>query len=224
MPGPFATYPDTFTSWLRAANQDAWDAMVGHRFCRDMASDIPQDVLVRYLRYEHAFVRAAITIFAHALTKAPAADQTRLVAVLHALATEQEDYFRDTFAALGLGADLLPEDALPPGARGLRDGVLGIATQHGYAEILSSILAAEWMYWTWCSEAKSHGKPKQTLAAAWIDLHVEPDFSDQVAWLRNRVDALGPKLPPERQVLCAKLFARVLKLEIAFHDAPYRPL
>jgi thiaminase/transcriptional activator TenA len=223
MPEPFATFSGSFSAWMRAANRPGWDAMVGHRFTRDMAGRMPHDVFVRYLRYEHAFVRAAITIFAHALTRAPsAADQTRLVTVLHALATEQEDYFQKTFATLGLDADLVRDEALPPGARGLRDGVVEIAARGSFEEILSAILAAEWMYWTWCAQAHAHGAQDRTsLPAAWIDLHVAAEFADQVAWLRARIDALGPLLAPDRQARCAELFGRVLDLEIAFHDAPY---
>ena len=83
-----------FSDWLRAENQAPWDAMVGHRFCLDMATDrLPEPAFVRYLRYEHGFIRAAIGIFAYALAKAPtAADQDHLIRVLGALAGEQEDY------------------------------------------------------------------------------------------------------------------------------------
>ena len=43
----------------------------------------------------------------------------------------------------------------------------------------------------------------------------------QVAWLKDRLETLGPRLDPHRQRRCADHFARMLRLEIAFHDAPY---
>jgi thiaminase/transcriptional activator TenA len=87
-----------FSEWLRAGNLDAWDRMIHHRFCRDMAEDrVAEPVFVRYLRYEHAFVRAAIGIFAYALVKAPTpADQDHLLDVLIALAGEQQAYFQSS--------------------------------------------------------------------------------------------------------------------------------
>jgi thiaminase/transcriptional activator TenA len=211
-----------FCDWLRAVNRPAWDAMVGHRFCREMATDrLPETAFVRYLRYEHAFVRAAMGIFAYALAKAPtAADQDHLIGVLVGLAREQEGYFRRAFAGLGLDPEPLEPEVLPEAAQGLRDGVLALAASGGFAEILAAMLAAEWMYLTWCEEADAKS-PHRAGPADWIRLHVEPGFRDQVDWLKRRLDQLGPSLPAEQQVRCADNFGRVLALEIAFHDAPY---
>jgi thiaminase (transcriptional activator TenA) len=215
--------PDAgFSDWLRAKNKATWDAMVTHRFCRDLASDrLPEAAFVRYLRYEHAFVRAAIGIFAHALAKAPtAADQDHLIGVLAGLAGEQEAYFRRAFARLGFDPAPLAPDALPEAARGLRAGTLAIAADGSFAESLAAMLAAEWMYLTWCEEAYAR-EPRREAPAEWIRLHVEPAFRAQVDWLRRRLDELGPTLPVGEQARCADAFGRVLALEIAFHDAPY---
>ncbi len=215
----------SFTEWLRERNRAAWDAMVGHRFCRDLAADaLPECALVRYLRFEHAFVRAAVRIFAYALAKADdPADQDRLVAVLQGLAGEQDAYFRKTFQALGRDARVLGEDELPAAARGLRGGVLTIAAAEGFAEIPSAMCAAEWMYLTWCEAAEAR-RPRREAEAEWVALHTAPPFRDQVAWLRRRLDELGPTLPPARRERCVSVFGRVLELEIAFHDAPYADL
>jgi thiaminase/transcriptional activator TenA len=211
-----------FSEWLRAANRGPWADMIGHRFCRDMATDrLPDAVFIRYLRYEHAFVRGAVGIFAHALAKAQtAADQDHLIGVLVGLAGEQEAYFRRTLAALGVDAEPLDPVTLPEAARGLRDAVVTIAASDDFAEILAAMLAAEWMYLTWCEEAHASG-PQQPGPLDWIELHLEAGFRAQVAWLRRRLDELGPDLPPERQGRCADHFGRVLLLEIAFHEAPY---
>jgi thiaminase/transcriptional activator TenA len=215
--------PDAgFCEWLRAKNKAAWDVMVTHRFCRDLASDrLPEAAFVRYLRYEHAFVRAAIGIFAYALAKAPtAADQDHLIGVLAGLAGEQEDYFRRAFAGLGLDPAPLAPDALPEAVRGLREGALTVAAGGSFAEILAAMLAAEWMYLTWCEQAHARG-PRREAPADWIRLHVEPAFRSQVDWLKRRLDELGPILFTGEQARCADHFGCVLALEIAFHDAPY---
>ena len=211
-----------FCDWLRAENLAVWEAMVSHRFCRDMATDrLPEAAFLRYLRYEHAFVRAAIGIFAFALAKAPtAADQDHLIGVLVGLSGEQESYFRRTFARLSLDPQPLAREALPEAARGLRDGALALAASGGFAEVLAAMLAAEWVYLTWCEQARARG-PRREAPADWIRLHVEPAFRGQVEWLRRRLDELGPTLPGARQARCAESFGRVLALEIAFHDAPY---
>ena len=76
-----AIRPDAgFCDWLRRSSGPLWAAMVGHRFTQDMAGDrLPPEAFLRYLRYEHAFVRTAILIFAQALIKAPAEKRKALV-------------------------------------------------------------------------------------------------------------------------------------------------
>lgn len=212
----------SFSQWLMEGNIDLWQRMVGHRFCRDIAEDrLPDAAFVRYLRYEHAFVRAAISTFAYALAKAPtSADQDHLLDVLKGLAGEQQSYFQRTFTGLGLDTEVLSEIVLPPAARGLRDGVLAIAAAGTFVEILAAMLAAEWMYLTWCEEANSR-RPRRRAPADWIRLHVEPGFRGQVEWLHRRLTDLGSGLPVPMHQRCRAHFGRVLELEIAFHDAPY---
>lgn len=211
-----------FTDWLKAGNLDLWKRMVGHRFCRDMAEDrLPEAAFIRYLRYEHAFVRTAIAVFAYALTKAPTpADQDHLLDVLNALAGDHQIYFERTFSTLELDAEVLPVDAIPQTARKLRESVLAVAASGSFEEILSTMLAAEWMYLTWCEEA--HGRqPRQRAPADWIGLHLGPGFRAQVAWLKSRLNVLGPRLDPSGQERCRRHFGRILESEIDFHDAPY---
>ena len=212
----------SYCEWLRASSGPLWGAMVGHRFTRDMGADrLPPEAFLRYLRYEHAFVRTAVVVFGHALVKAPtAADRARLVGVLAGLVGEQEAYFGDRFAALGLPAEPLPDAELPDAVLALAEGALAIAAHGTFEEILSAMLAAEWMYLDWCTAAHA-AKPRAPGPAEWIALHVAAGFAGQVEWLKERLKALGPALDPNRQRRCAGHFARMLRLEIAFHDAPY---
>jgi thiaminase/transcriptional activator TenA len=219
-----ADHPEAgFCEWLRQESGLLWDAMVGHRFVRDMAADrLPPEAFLRYLRYEHSFVRTAVTVFAHALIAAPTAEDRRhVVGILDGLVGEQEAYFARQLAALGLPPEPLPSAELPDAALALSEGALAIAAHGGFEEILSAMLAAEWMYLTWCTAAHAT-RPRRPGPADWIALHVAPGFADGVAWTRARVEALGPPLDPLRQGRCAANFARMLRLEIAFHDAPYQ--
>ncbi len=73
-----------FADWLRARHRRRWDAMIDHRFTRSLsANQMPAAVFGRYLRYEHNFVRTAISIFSFALARAPSfGDQVHLIDVL----------------------------------------------------------------------------------------------------------------------------------------------
>ncbi len=210
-----------FADWLRAANQDRWNQMTGHRFVNDITSDrMPVATLLRYLQFEHAFVRTAVTIFGQSLVKAPSfQDQVHLIGVLHGLASGQDEFFARAFQTLGPTDDQTSRDLWPVGAHSLSRDSQMIAESGTYEDILSMMLAAEWMYFTWCKAA--HGKVAEPIPAEWIALHIEPAFEAQVAWLRTTIDRLGPLLPLDAQTNCAHVFGRMLDLEIEFHHAPY---
>jgi thiaminase (transcriptional activator TenA) len=209
----------TLSERLRDANRDAWDAMQTHRFVHDIeAHALPRDVFRRYLIYENGFVETAILIFGHALLKAPDYAARRfLCGVLHGLGGAQLGYFDRAFASLGVA----PHADAPPAAVVAFDrGMLRIAESGGYLDILTIMLAAEWMYATWCGRA--HLRPiGDKLVAKWVRLHAEPDFTAQADWLRAQLDAAGPNVDAATFQHLADLFGQALRLEIDFHSAPY---
>ncbi len=204
---------------LLSANQDVWDAMQAHRFVRDVeAGRLPEEAFARYLGFEHRFVETAILIFGHALLKAPEPVQRhRLIGVLHALSTEQLPAFDRFFGALGIapaGADA----ALPTAVREFDRGMLRMAEEGAYADVIAIMLAAEWMYATWCGRAKARDAPVASPELRrWVTLHTEPGFLGQVAWLRAEIDAC----PDSDFARLSSQFGRALELEIAFHEAAY---
>ena len=204
---------------IRAANIVAWDAMQSHRFVTDIEHDrLPPDVFRRYLVFEHGFVETALQILGHAMVKAPAfAQRRRLVVMLHALSEGQLVWFDECFETLGIA----PADAMPPAAvQALGDGMLGVAAEGGYADIIAVMLAAEWMYETWCIRV-ARGRIGDPILAAWIDLHVSPDFRGAVAWLHGEIEREAASLDQPGRDRLAALFGHALRLEIAFHEAAY---
>ena len=196
--------------------------MVNHRFTQDMATDsLPADVLRRYLIYEQSFVETAVTIFGYALVKAPTiADQSKLVETLRGLTTDQQRYFDRVFEQLDVSTSQRASTETPASVFAFRDGMLSLAAHGTYEEIIAGMTAAEWMYLTW-SRAAHHRRPSHPICGEWIALHVAQPFADQVAWLRDQLDRLGPALPAFRERQVANAFHRTLVLEIGFHDAPY---
>ncbi len=211
-----------FSDWLRERAEPDWTNMVSHRFTQDMATDsLPPKVLQRYLIYEHGFVQTAVTIFGYALVKAPTiAEQSKLVETLRGLTTDQLEYFERVFEQLGVSAAQRASTETPASVFAFRDGMLSLAAHGTYEEIIAGMAAAEWMYLTW-SQAAHRQHPSDPVCAEWIALHVAQPFADQVSWLREQLDRLGPLLPAFRQQQVATAFHRALILEIGFHDAPY---
>jgi len=206
---------------LRAANQGVWDEMQAHSFVRDIEADLlPRAVFRRYVVYERAFVETAILIFAQALLKAPDLTARRwLCGVLGGLGGEQLSYFDRVFAALNVSPHGTGE-ALPAAVTAFDHGLLQVAETGSYLDILTIMLAAEWMYATWCGRA--HQAPiSDPEIADWVRLHAKPEFLAQADWLMAQLDTAAPHVDETRFKRLSGLFGHALRLEIDFHTAPY---
>lgn len=201
-------------------NREVLDRMVGHRFVRDIKADrLPKAVFERYLVYEASFVDTAIDIFALATAKAGTISQKRrLISVLDALANEQVAYFERTFEALGIESGRFDLDV--PGVRAFRHGMLEIARDGTFLEIVAAMFAAEWMYWTWCSAAAACPISDPFLKQ-WVDLHADEGFAAQALWLRQQLDEAGEGLSAAERARLSAVFDRAQRLEIDFHEAAY---
>ena len=172
-------------------NRDVWDAMQNHRFVRDIEEDqLRADVFRRYLVYERIFVETAMLIFGYAMVSASRLDQRIwLIGVLHALAGEQIQYFDRSFQALQILPDAT-RAALPASVNSFCSGMLGFARDGGYAEAIAAMLAAEWMYATWCSRAAKRliGRPRTQVTLGRLARR-QRHFVCARAWSRGEIDA-----------------------------------
>lgn len=213
---------DRFSEWLRGRSTDAWESMLDHRFVRECTEGSVDDrVYEMYLKQEYAFVETSATALGYTVGKAPTMEQMRhLAGALDGLVTDQRAYFAETFDALGVEGWEDPDPL--PATRHFRDLVLRSATGGGYAESLAPMLAAEWLYATWCERAAAEGSfDPETPVGRWIRLHDDEEFRSHARWLRDELDRLGPQLPRRRQRDIAYIFRRTLEHEIRFHEAPY---
>jgi thiaminase/transcriptional activator TenA len=210
----------SLSSQFLSDNRGVWDAMQAHRFVAEIEQNVlPLEAFKAYLVYECDFVETAMLIFGHMLVKAPGLAERRwLAGVLRALAVDQIGYFERAFAAL----TITPEDRRrisPPAVAAFRDRMLAIARDGGYLDGVAVMLAAEWMYATWCARAAKAPIANPEIRR-WIDLHADPAFLAQSDWLRSQIDQAAGLAETEAQRL-SELFGRALALEIAFHDAPF---
>ena len=201
---------------MRERAGDEWASAVGHRLFREIIADSIDDRHVaRYLRIEFAFIDTAAVALGAAVHLAPdIADRAVLAAGLHDLLTSQVAFFEDA-----LGEDrstIVPASAMPLHAlfREVADG-------HSYAQLLSAMLAAEWLYSTWCASTIEHPSSRPTIRA-WTELHTSRAFTQHASWLRYRLDALSADLTLTERDHVAEVFRRALAAEISFHDAVYQ--
>jgi thiaminase/transcriptional activator TenA len=211
---------ESLSEQMLRENAQCFEEMVNHRFVQDINENrLSKAVFDRYLVYEGAFVDTAISIFAYAAAKAETIAQKRwLISVLDALANQQVRYFEKTFAA----RDLDPHsfDMSQPNIAAFQNGMLDLARDGGFLDIVAAMFAAEWVYWTWSAKAASCeiGDP---LLKEWVDLHAHGDFAAQARWLKRHLDEAGEEIDAGERSRLSGIFGQVQRLEIAFHNAPY---
>ena len=212
----------SFSGRMRDHADRTWNPILGHRFFREVATDAIDDrVFARYLRIEYGFVDTAARALGYAVAKAPSfRERRRLGLGFYGLVTDQEHVFVDAFDRMGAPDNertgLAPQGLALP----LHALFLKVAETEGYEEILACILAAEWMYLTWCSTANQSPSSRGYIRD-WIGLHAGGPFAEHVAWVRSEIDSRGPALTEARQKRLSALFEEALEAEITFHDAAY---
>src|SRR5277367_7195681 len=94
----------SFSERMRARADRTWNAILGHRFFREVATDTIDDrVFARYLRVEYGFVDTAARALGYAVAKAPSFQERRRLGLgLYGLATDQEKVFIDAFERMGM--------------------------------------------------------------------------------------------------------------------------
>jgi thiaminase/transcriptional activator TenA len=216
------TTDGAFSEWLKASAKATWRRALGHRFFREVATDrIADEIFARYLRIEYRFVDCASVVLGHAVAKAPGfAERRRLAVGLYGLVMDQHDYFVGALGQFAVGLDKRAVPIQRGSWAGLHDLFMSTAETKGYEEILSCILAAEWMYLTWCTAARRTPSARDAIRD-WVALHAGGAFAEHIRWLRGELDNRGPGLLPARQTDVRNLFERTLTAEIFFHDAAY---
>lgn len=209
-----------FTDQLLAEHQDVWQGMQQHRFVLDIERDqLPDSVFNRYLVFEGNFVATAIAIFALGVSKAPGIRQQRwLIGVLNALVDTQIAWFEAVLADRAINPDDYPDDL--PGVNRFRDGMLRVAQQSSYAEIITLMFGAEWMYFHWCKRVSAQTQQDKDVRR-WVEMHAEDEFHQQALWLKAELDRCALALSAEEKQGLSDLYGTVLQWEIDFHTAAY---
>ncbi|WAT10253.1 TenA family protein [Rouxiella badensis] len=210
----------SFTERLLAENQELWQGMQQHRFVTDIEQGaLTARVFNQYLVFEGDFVATAIKIFSYAVIKAPEICQQRwLIGVLDALANEQMAYFECVMTKRNISLDGYRRSS--PEVYRFSQGMLRAAETGSYAEILTLMFAAEWMYYHWCARV-SQNEIESPDVKDWVAMHAEETFISQANWLKIELDCCAENMPEREKIQLSELYAQVLQWEIDFHSAAY---
>jgi len=203
---------------LLSAQAKALDRALAMRFVREVhAGTISDQAYANYLYLEAGFVVTAARLHGFAAWDAPSWPAVRRNGVaLHALVTEQAEYFRAARAGWPVPAKL--GAAASRRAHRLSKFALDAARAGGYPAIMTVLFAAETLYLTWCTRANQAGSVPPGPVRDWLALHAAEPFRAGVAALAEQVDLIPPTVADPT---LAEWFGGMLEAEIAFHDAVF---
>lgn len=206
---------------LRARHEDAWRRATTHRFVRELGQGTLDDRVLRgYLVQDYAFVGTLASLVGLAIARAPTMAGKRLFAGFAAILTSDENtYFQRCFDTLSVAPEDRADPALWPESQRFL-ALLREAGEGGYADILSVLLPAEWIYLDWAT-ALADRLPPRFEHAEWIALHANPGFRDFVAGVAREFDDAVALLDAIQRRRVADRFEAMVLLEAAFFDAAY---
>lgn len=213
----------SFTDTLRAEAAADWTRSTRHRFVETLGDGTLDDaVLARYLAQDYQFVGTLAALLGYGIAKAPTmAAKHRLAAFATLLTSEENTYFTRAFDALGVPTAERTAPSLWPESEAFLALLRDAGERGGYADVLSVLLPAEWIYLDW-GEAQAPKAPARFEHREWIRLHAVPAFRTFVMGLKADLDALAPGLGPDARARVADRFRRMVRLEGDFFDAAYR--
>ena len=227
VPNVYTQYAETaddpsFSKWLRAQAEPTWSEMQDHRFVHEMTTDDIDDVILRdFMLQEYSFVDKMAALVGTAISKAPSmAERQHLTETIEGLTKTRPPYFRKLFEEFDIPEEEWSDPELYPLTEQFHDLLYRAGSDGEFVETLVPMLAAEWLYATWTTEAAERADT-DTHTGEWIHVHLSDEYQGHVTWLQDQLDTYGPTLPAYRERRIANIFRRTIEMEIAFHNAPY---
>ena len=213
---------EKFSEYLKNYSGELWLEATNHKFTNELMNDtLKNDIFKKYIVQDYIFIESLVTLIGKAILLAPNMhSKVKWAAFIYAITSDENNYFIRSFDALNITKEEREETKLLPSINDFANLMLQISNSGSYAQILSIILAAEWIYYTWASRAKEP-YPDRFYLSEWIILHNNIAFHKTVAWIKGELDTLALELSYIEQEEIAKLFLNLVRLEIAFFDACY---
>jgi thiaminase/transcriptional activator TenA len=214
---------EKFSEYLKNCNGKLWNEATNHKFTSELKNDKLEDhIFKKYIIQDYIFIETLVTLIGKAVYISPNMNsKIKWANFLYAITSDENNYFQRSFDALDVSKEERTNTKLFLSISDFSKLMHEVANTGTYEEILAVILAAEWVYYTWASNAKKP-YPKRFYLSEWITLHNNSSFKDTVAWIKKELDITSQKLTISEQNKVANLFIKIVRLEVSFFDACYK--
>ena len=214
---------EKFSEYLRNSSGKLWNEATNHKFTNELKNDKLEDhIFKKYIIQDYIFIETLVTLIGKAVYLSPNMNsKIKWANFLYAITSDENNYFQRSFDALDVSKEERTNTKLFLTISDFSKLMLEVANTGTYEEILAVILAAEWVYYTWASNAKKP-YPKRFYLSEWITLHNNSSFKATLDWIKKELDITSQKLTISEQHKVANLFIKIVRLEVSFFDDCYK--
>ena len=214
---------EKFSEYLRNSSGKLWNEATNHKFTNELKNDkLEKHIFKKYIIQDYIFIETLVTLIGKAVYLSPNMNsKIKWANFLYAITSDENNYFQRSFDALDISKEERTNTKLFLTISDFSKLMLEVANTGTYEEILAVILAAEWVYYTWASNAKKP-YPKRFYLSEWITLHNNSSFKATLDWIKKELDITSQKLTISEQHKVANLFIKIVRLEVSFFDDCYK--
>ena len=214
---------EKFSEYLRNSSGKLWNEATNHKFTNELKNDKLEDhIFKKYIIQDYIFIETLVTLIGKAVYLSPNMNsKIKWANFVYAITSDEDNDFQRSFDALDISKEERTNTKLFLTISDFSKLMHEVANTGTYEEILAVILAAEWVYYTWASNAKKP-YPKRFYLSEWITLHNNSSFKATLDWIKKELDITSQKLTISEQHKVANLFIKIVRLEVSFFDACYK--
>lgn len=209
-----------FSSALRAAADDVWEAQHEHPFVRGVgAGTLPIDRFEHYVRQDYLFLVEYARMLALGAARAPdLATMRRFADLAQAILGEEMELHRALARELEIGEAQLEAELPAPTTQAYTDFLVRTAALGDLGELAAALLPCMWGYAEIGQRLAAAEPPSDERYARWIATYASAEFAELAEWCRGLVDRLGDAAGEEGRARMKRAFLTCSRYELAFWE------
>ena len=212
--------PESFTTRLRAAAAEVWEAQHEHPFIRgigDGSLDIAR--FRHWVRQDYRFLIEYARMLATASARAPNLEaMTRLAQLTNETLNTEMAMHRSYAAEFGISEEELEREEMSPTCRAYTDFLVRTAATGSFPEVVGALLPCMWGFSEVGRQLATGGRPADPRYAAWIEMYASAEFAELAAWCRDLLDRIADGLPESELRLVEEAFVTSSRYEYLFWE------
>jgi thiaminase/transcriptional activator TenA len=209
-----------FSSALRAAAADVWEAQHEHAFVRGIGDGtLPVERFAHYVRQDYLFlVEYARALALGAARARDLATMRRFADLAQATLGEEMELHRGFAREFAISEAELDAEPPAPTTQAYTDFLVRTAALGDLGELAAALLPCMWGYAEVGQRLAATGASPDERYARWIATYASEEFDELAAWCRGLVDRLAAAADEEGRARMERAFLICSRYELQFWE------